>query len=288
MRPGDPENDRAGERNPGGGDAGAERRRAGAGAGDTDTGTEPGTNEPGAPAGTRPEPADQARTDAPAEPKAPVAPGTPGPPVVPEPAAPDRPAEPASPAAAMASAKPGPPVAPAAPAALTPSAASERPVQAAPPAGAAASPAPEPPTAPSFPRRTPGILPPRDHIALRSGLALSGWVALAATALPDGSPSRWIPVLLFVSLGPGLALLLPQRSRPAARLEVLALAAPLSLSLATLAATALFLVSGFSATLFLAALATVTTLASLLPALPLPAATRQPDAAPEPDPEAPR
>ncbi|WP_327236314.1 hypothetical protein OG349_22485 [Streptomyces sp. NBC_01317] len=152
------------------------------------------------------------------------------------------------------------------------------------------------PPAPAFPRRAPGILPPRDHFALRTVLALSGWAALAATALPDGAPLRWIPVLLFVGLGPGLALLLPQPPRPAARLEVLALAAPLSLSLATLAATALFLVSGFSATLFLASLATVTTLASLLPALPLPAATRgaaergtpEPDPTPAPDPEAPR
>ncbi|MFF2523610.1 hypothetical protein [Streptomyces liangshanensis] len=105
---------------------------------------------------------------------------------------------------------------------------------------------------------------------------MSGWVALAATVQPDGWPSRWIPVLLFVTLGPGLALLLPQPPRPAARLEVLALAAPLSLSLATLAATALFLVSGFSVTVFLASLAGVTTLASLLPALPLPAARQTP------------
>ncbi|WP_202532709.1 hypothetical protein, partial [Streptomyces sp. SID3212] len=149
------------------------------------------------------------------------------------------------------------------------------------------------PNAPSTPPRTPRILPPRDHLALRAVLALSGWAALAATALPDGVPARWIPVLLFVSLGPGLALLLPQRPRPGARLEVSALAAPLSLSLATLVATALFLVSGFSAALFLASLATVTTLASLLPGLPLPAAargagggaTRQPDTASQPDPE---
>nr|WSZ96351.1 hypothetical protein OH820_12395 [Streptomyces sp. NBC_00857] len=113
---------------------------------------------------------------------------------------------------------------------------------------------------------------------LRAALALSGWPALAATALPDGWPLRWIPVLLFVTFGPGCALLLPlprtPRLGPAARIEVVALAAPLSLSLATLAATALFLVEGFSATVFLASLAAFCTVAAPLPAVPLPAATR--------------
>ncbi|MCL7380632.1 hypothetical protein [Streptomyces sp. 35G-GA-8] len=111
---------------------------------------------------------------------------------------------------------------------------------------------------------------------LRGALALSGWLALAATELPDGVPPRWIPVLLFVLLGPGCALLLPlpRDPRPAARLEALALAAPLSLSLATLTATALFLVRGFSATVFLVSLAAFCTVVAPLPALPLPAVTR--------------
>ncbi|WP_107055613.1 hypothetical protein [Streptomyces sp. NRRL F-5135] len=113
---------------------------------------------------------------------------------------------------------------------------------------------------------------------LRAVLALSGWAALAATALPGGSPARWIPVLFFVAVGPGCALLLPQppagRLRPAARMEVVALAAPLSLSLATLDATALHLVAGFSVPLFLGSLAAFCTVAALLPGLPLPAATR--------------
>lgn len=111
---------------------------------------------------------------------------------------------------------------------------------------------------------------------LRAALALSGWPALAATALPDGWPVRWIPVLLFVTFGPGCALLLPlpRVLGPAARIEMVALAAPLSLSLATLAATALFLVEGFSATVFLASLAAFCTVAAPLPAVPLPAATR--------------
>ncbi|MEV7424971.1 hypothetical protein [Streptomyces sp. NPDC091212] len=113
-------------------------------------------------------------------------------------------------------------------------------------------------------------------LRLRAVLALTGWLALAATALPSASPARWIPVLLFVAFGPGCALLLPLPPglRPAARLEAVALAAPLSLSLAALAATALYLVAGFTATVFLASLAAVTTVAALLPAVPLPAATR--------------
>lgn len=114
------------------------------------------------------------------------------------------------------------------------------------------------------------------HLRLRVPLALAGWGAVAATALPGGSPLRWIPVLLFVCFGPGLALLHPQRGtlRPAARIEAVALAAPLSLSLAVTVATTLFLVRGFSVTALLVTLAALTTVAAALPGLPLPAATR--------------
>ncbi|MEU0300028.1 hypothetical protein ABZ252_11245 [Streptomyces sp. NPDC006175] len=118
-------------------------------------------------------------------------------------------------------------------------------------------------------------LPARQTL-IRAALALSGWVALAATALPGGSPLRWAPVLLFVCLGPGLALLYPRPGPvgPGARLETAALAAPLGLSVAVVAATALFLVEGFSGTAFLVSLAAFNTLAAALPGLPLPAATR--------------
>ncbi|MDX3851436.1 hypothetical protein [Streptomyces sp. AK02-01A] len=118
--------------------------------------------------------------------------------------------------------------------------------------------------------------PPGGQGRTRAAVALSGWAALAVTALPGGSPLRWIPVLLFVAFGPGLALLLPGPAapRPAARLETVALAAPLSLSLATLTATALFLAESFSATVFLVSLAVFCTVAAPLPAVPLPAATR--------------
>ncbi|MER5884721.1 hypothetical protein ABT160_12900 [Streptomyces sp. NPDC001941] len=121
--------------------------------------------------------------------------------------------------------------------------------------------------APSAPAPAPPR--PRPPLPLRAAAGLSGWVALAATLLPAGWPVRWVPVLLFVCFGPGAALLRP---RPGARLEAFALAAPVSLSLAVLTATALFLAEGFSATAFLVALAAFTTVVAALPGLPLPAA----------------
>ncbi|MER6998661.1 hypothetical protein [Streptomyces sp. NPDC000410] len=119
-------------------------------------------------------------------------------------------------------------------------------------------------------------MPNRPQAQLRAALAASGWLALAATALPGGSPLRWIPVLLFVTLGPGLALLHPQPGglRPGARLEAVALAAPLSLALGALTATSLFLAETFSATAFLISLAAFVTIVAALPGVPLPAATR--------------
>ncbi|MFH0178249.1 hypothetical protein [Streptomyces cacaoi] len=111
---------------------------------------------------------------------------------------------------------------------------------------------------------------------LRVLVAASGWSALAATAVPGPSPLRWIPVLLFVLFGPGCAALYPQPGRLAsgARLEAVALAAPISLSLGVLTATSLFLVEAFSMTAFLVSLACFTTVTAALPGLPLPAARR--------------
>ncbi|WP_234438228.1 DUF1616 domain-containing protein [Streptomyces sp. 303MFCol5.2] len=111
---------------------------------------------------------------------------------------------------------------------------------------------------------------------LRVLVAASGWSALAATAVPGPAPLRWIPVLLFVLFGPGCAALYPQPGRLAsgARLEAVALAAPISLSLGVLAATSLFLVKAFSMTAFLVSLACFTTVTAALPGLPLPAARR--------------
>ncbi|MGV9288696.1 hypothetical protein [Streptomyces sp. NPDC003719] len=111
---------------------------------------------------------------------------------------------------------------------------------------------------------------------LRVLVAASGWLALAATALPGPSPLRWIPVLLFTLFGPGCAALYPQPAGLAAgaRLEAVALVAPVSLSLGVLTATSLFLVESFSATAFLVPLAVFTTVTAALPGLPLPAARR--------------
>ncbi|WP_175409452.1 hypothetical protein [Streptomyces sp. TRM64462] len=120
----------------------------------------------------------------------------------------------------------------------------------------------------------------RAHI--RVALAASGWVALAATALPGGWPLRWVPVLVFVALGPGLALLVPRPGGGSARLETVALAAPLSLALAVLTATSLFLLEAFSVALFLGALAAFTTAAAALPGgVPRPAARAHGTAPPE-------
>ncbi|MEW2049668.1 hypothetical protein [Streptomyces sp. NPDC005476] len=111
---------------------------------------------------------------------------------------------------------------------------------------------------------------------LRVLVAASGWLALAATAVPGPSPLRWVPVLLFVLFGPGCAALYPQPGGLAsgARLEAVALAAPISLSLGVLTATSLFLVKSFSMTAFLVSLACFTTVTAALPGLPLPAARR--------------
>ncbi|MFF4586656.1 hypothetical protein [Streptomyces sp. NPDC001388] len=111
---------------------------------------------------------------------------------------------------------------------------------------------------------------------LRVLVGASGWLALAATAVPGPSPLRWIPVLLFVLFGPGCAALYPRPGAPAsgARLEAVALAAPISLSLGVLTATSLFLVEGFSMIAFLVPLAAFTTVTAALPGLPLPAARR--------------
>ncbi|MEU7283097.1 hypothetical protein AB0A69_30600 [Streptomyces sp. NPDC045431] len=109
----------------------------------------------------------------------------------------------------------------------------------------------------------------------RVALAASGWPVLAATALPGGSPLRWIPVLLFLALAPGLALLHPRRGARTQPLETLAFAVPLSLSLVALVATALFLAEAFSTTAFLVALAVFVTVAAALPGVPLPADTRE-------------
>ncbi|WP_432155485.1 MULTISPECIES: hypothetical protein [unclassified Streptomyces] len=111
---------------------------------------------------------------------------------------------------------------------------------------------------------------------LRVLVAASGWLALTATTVSGPAPLRWIPVLLFVLCGPGCAVLYPQPNERAfgARLEAVALVAPVSLSLGVLTATSLFLVERFSATAFLVTLAVLTSVVAALPGLPLSTAPR--------------
>ncbi|MGW6912417.1 glycoside hydrolase family 16 protein [Kitasatospora sp. NPDC054939] len=113
---------------------------------------------------------------------------------------------------------------------------------------------------------------PHPHPAPRAVLALSGWCALAATALPAGNPLRVAAVLLFLLTAPGAAMVLRARTVPVrsgARSDVLAtaaLAVALSAAAATVTATALYLAQALTVPRALGALALVTTLLVVLPA----------------------
>jgi hypothetical protein len=102
-------------------------------------------------------------------------------------------------------------------------------------------------------------------------LAVSGWIALAATALPPLSPPRVLTTLLFVAIAPGIAALRTlEFLRPAgAAAYEPALAATLvvtlSLALATLASQSLVLAGVFTMTRCAIALAVLTTVLSLTP-----------------------
>ncbi|MER5573869.1 hypothetical protein [Streptomyces massasporeus] len=112
-------------------------------------------------------------------------------------------------------------------------------------------------------------------IALRCLVALSGWIALAATGLPEMSPARLVVTSLFLLVCPGLAAvllwageLLTRGTAGAARLlEGALLAGAVSLSLTALVAEALFLTHTFTLTravLILAVLCSALVLASSL------------------------
>ncbi|GAA2220617.1 hypothetical protein GCM10010232_00440 [Streptomyces amakusaensis] len=123
-------------------------------------------------------------------------------------------------------------------------------------------------------------------LALRALPPLAGWLALAATALPAGSPIRVAPVALFLLLGPGAALLAfcgpalgghralgPAESwdegfeRDSDRIERLVLAVGLSLSAAVVCATALIAAQAFSGPRVLLALTLLATAAACAPRL---------------------
>jgi len=109
-------------------------------------------------------------------------------------------------------------------------------------------------------------------MSLRFPLALSGWVALAATVLPAGAAARVLITTLFLLACPGLAAMRWIRpNRPpldpvrVAALEAGVLAVLLSLALSALVAEALFLSHAFSADRALLVLASLTSVLALVP-----------------------
>jgi len=107
--------------------------------------------------------------------------------------------------------------------------------------------------------------------ALRWGIAASGWLALAATALPAGNALRVVVTAAFLIVCPGLAAVWPRRSAArrgpgwATVLEPAVLSVVLSLSLAVLVAEAFFLSRTFTFTRALLALAVLTSVLALMP-----------------------
>lgn len=111
----------------------------------------------------------------------------------------------------------------------------------------------------------------------RRSLALSGWIALAMTALPDSSPVRVATAVAFLLVCPGLATVLLCTGRLPGRaagrtalLESVLLAGAVSVALSALVAEALFLVRVFTPERALLALALLTSAAVLASGLRLP------------------
>ncbi|GGW96629.1 hypothetical protein [Streptomyces lomondensis] len=109
---------------------------------------------------------------------------------------------------------------------------------------------------------------------LRWGVAVSGWVAVAATALPEGAPLRVATMSAFLLIGPGLAATLLLTRRPSdaeagrrSRLEFTVLTVALSIAFSTLVAEALFLTKASTPTRALLILAVLSSVLALAPAL---------------------
>ena len=102
-------------------------------------------------------------------------------------------------------------------------------------------------------------------------LALSGWVALASTALPEGSPLRVAAALAFLLVCPGAATVrlarpaLARHGHPLSTLEAGSLTLALSVSIATLVAEAYYIDRSFTTGRALGTLAVVTSLIALVP-----------------------
>lgn len=107
--------------------------------------------------------------------------------------------------------------------------------------------------------------------ALRLTLAASGWAALAATQLPEGSPLRVLIAVAFMLTCPGGAFVrlgraaLARHNRPMDRLEAGVLTVTLSLALGALVSEAFFITGTYTLTRATIALATITTIAALCP-----------------------
>ncbi|MGI5459880.1 hypothetical protein ACQEWB_43300 [Streptomyces sp. CA-249302] len=100
---------------------------------------------------------------------------------------------------------------------------------------------------------------------LNWGLAVFGWIALAATALPAGHALRVTAVALFLIVCPGLAFVTliargvrPPRSGPYALVEAAVLGVVLSLAMSLLVTEALCLGDRLTSTRALIVLATLT------------------------------
>jgi uncharacterized membrane protein len=103
-------------------------------------------------------------------------------------------------------------------------------------------------------------------------LAASGWIALAATALPAASPARIAISLAFVLICPGAAVIriVAAATPKAARYEPMlnaALGVAVSVALVTLVSEGFFLVGNFSMTHCVVALAALTSLLAFVPGL---------------------
>jgi hypothetical protein len=105
-------------------------------------------------------------------------------------------------------------------------------------------------------------------------LALSGWIALAATALPPASPIRILASVAFLLLGPGTAvvlladaLMVRRGTQPYRGLAALTLAVAVSLALGTLVSEAFALTGTFTMVRALITLAALTTGLALIPGM---------------------
>jgi hypothetical protein len=108
-------------------------------------------------------------------------------------------------------------------------------------------------------------------LGYRIALALSGWIALAATRLPAASPARVTIAALFLLICPGLALVrIPAAvrarcGRPLEPLETGVLTVALSFAAGALVSEAFYLTDSFTLARAGAALALLTSLAALCP-----------------------